>query len=137
LKYLKNWNQFFCSKKFKEPPNMNINFWILSQVLSSYKAGPWMRGYLMVWNTFLLISWCQIYLCKFLEFQFHGYKFHSMFSQGYMCKFWIFFMVTWITFLDHMCHFSWLQIPIFMIASVLFHADMLSQNLQPTSQKRE
>jgi hypothetical protein len=48
-----------------------------------------------------------------------------------------FFMVTWITFLDHMCHFSWLQVPIFTIASVLFHGDMLSQNLQPTSQKGE
>jgi hypothetical protein len=34
-----------------------------------------------------------------------------------------------------MYHFSWLQVPIFMIASVLFHGDMLSQNLQPTSQK--
>jgi hypothetical protein len=38
---------------------------------------------------FLLISWWQIYFSKFLEFHgssFHGYIFHHMFFQGYMCK---------------------------------------------------
>jgi hypothetical protein len=50
-------------------------------------------GVLKYWaqliENFLLVSWCQIYLCKFLEFHgssSHGYNFHHMVFQGYMCK---------------------------------------------------
>jgi hypothetical protein len=41
----------------------------------------------------------------------------SFFFQDYMCKFWIFFMVIVITFLNP-------QVSLFMITSVLFHDDI-------------
>jgi len=61
------------------------------------------------YGIFLLISWCQIHSCKFLEFHgnsFHGYNFHGIFFSRLHVQVLNFFMVIGINFLDHKCHFS-------------------------------
>ncbi len=58
----------------------------MPKVLEMYPGPKELQLYM---KYFLLISWWQIYFSKFLEFHgssFHGYIFHHMFFQGYMCK---------------------------------------------------
>ncbi len=56
---------------------------------------------------------CSFYGVKFIDFlefhasSSHGYNFHGFFFSNITCASFVFFMVTCITFIDHMCHFSW------------------------------
>jgi hypothetical protein len=61
---------------------------------------------------FLLISWCQIICVKFQNFMVVVFMV-SFFKIT--CASFEFFMVIGITFLGHMCHFSWLKVYYFMV----------------------
>ncbi len=53
-----------------------------------------------------------------------------LFFQDYMCKFWIFFTVIGITFLNHRCHFSQLQVYYFMMA-LLWPLPLVQAGIRP------
>jgi hypothetical protein len=63
-------------------------------------------GPMDTYGIFLLISWCQIHLCEFLEF-------HGIFFQDYMSKFSIFY--------GYRYQFSRSWVSFFMIISSHFH----------------